>query len=501
MNNKQFSIGAIISYIIIFINSIYGLFVTPFLLQMIGTSEFGVYKAIGAFSASLAIIDLGIGSTVIRYISVIRSENDYKKIENYTAMAFIQTAFIIIFLISISSVFYPFIPQIFGKSFTVEEIKLAEMLFIILILNMSLNIVEKVFFGILIGSNHFIFGNSIKLFRVIFKIVFIFSIISYYRNAVFLVLIETVVVTLAIFFQFFYVKKKIKINFKLHYFDKKLFFESLTYSFLIFIYTLAVQFNGNVDNIIIGALIGTSAVAVYSISLQLWNMYQQFATSFSNLMFPTISNKIANNADNFELENTVIKVGRYQFVFMGAVLAGFFVLGKEFIFLWVGDDFSDAYIIALILMVPTIIPIIQNVCLTIIRVKNKIKFKTYAHVIMAIFNLIITYFGVKYFGYIAAAVGTAAGLIAVNIIAMNIYYIKVIKLDVFRIFREIFRRTWICVLLPTITVLIFKNFIDANIISFLIMTAIFIMQYSVLLWAFGFNLEEKKFLRSFIGIK
>lgn len=63
-SSNQVKGGAILSYILIFINFIYGMVITPYILAQLGSSEYGVYKTIASFSNSLMVLDLGIGTTV-----------------------------------------------------------------------------------------------------------------------------------------------------------------------------------------------------------------------------------------------------------------------------------------------------------------------------------------------------------------------------------------------------------------------------------------------------
>lgn len=492
---KQISGGLILSYVLIAINSLYGLFVTPFILNIIGTSDYGVYKTIASFSSSLAIVDLGIGSTVMRYISYFRASSDKRTAENYSAMALCQGTGIVILLGIIAYIAYSFIPTIFSSKFTDSELEMAKLLFVVLIINMCFNVFENIFFGIISGNSKFVFANTVKLLRILMRICMIIALLSLFKNAVAIVAIELSITVLVIIIEFIFVVSKLNLKIKLYYFDKSLFRESLGYSILLFIQAVVVQFNGNIDNIIIASLVGSGAVAVYSIGLQFFSMFEHFAMAFSNLMLPFVTEQVVNNASNEELENTVIKVGRYQFIFLGAVLIGFIVLGKNFISLWVGDSFLDAWKIGVILMVPTMIPLIQNVCLSILRAKNKLAFRTYALTTMAVINLLITYFGVKYFGYIAAAIGTAIGLVCANIVAMNIYYYKVLKIDVFRIFKGVFNKTWICILTPGIVIAITNHFIGLSAINLILQILLYIVIYIILLLFIGLNNSEKNMVK------
>lgn len=497
MDGKQLKIGAILSYVLIAVNSIYGLIITPFILGTLGVSEYGVYRTISSFSAPLIVMDMGIGSTVMRYAAKFYAEKDNERLENFSAMGMIQATIISLVIMAVSTLMYNFIDAMYSNSMTVSEIVKIKQLFVVLIINICLHVCENVISGIITGCNRFAFSNSVKLARLLFRIVLIYTVLAVSRNSLALVTIDLLLTVLTIFVEIVYLYKGLLLKIKYYFWDKLLFIESLKYSLLTFVQTVTLQLNGNVDNIVIGALIGPSAVAVYSIGLMLYSMYEQFAVAFSSLMLPTVTNQILAGASNRELEDTVIKVGRLQFAILGGALAGFAVIGKEFIDLWLGNDFSNAWIIALILIVPATVELIQNVCLSIIRAKNKLVFRTWALTIMAVFNLIITIVGVAHFGYLAAAVGTAIGLIGAHVIAMNIYYYRVLKINVLRIFAEIFRRTFACLALASIGLIVANIFIHGNWKEFLVKVTIFCLLYGFLMIMYGFNKSEKELLYSF----
>ena len=46
MKRNGAKIGAIMSYILIFLNTAYGLIVMPYILSQVGSSDYGVYRTI-----------------------------------------------------------------------------------------------------------------------------------------------------------------------------------------------------------------------------------------------------------------------------------------------------------------------------------------------------------------------------------------------------------------------------------------------------------------------
>ena len=86
MKINQVKYGALLSYVLIVVNSIYGLVIAPYILSQIGSSEYGVYKTIGALTATVAVLELGIGSMMQRYIARFNAEKDKKNLSNFSAI-------------------------------------------------------------------------------------------------------------------------------------------------------------------------------------------------------------------------------------------------------------------------------------------------------------------------------------------------------------------------------------------------------------------------------
>ena len=122
MSNKQVKFGAIFSYILIILNATYGLFLTPFIIDQIGDASYGVYKTISAFTASLMVLDLGLGGTMMRYIAKYRADSEDDKIPNFVFMGGIQASVICICVSIVTFVLYSFLDVIYQNGLTTEEL-------------------------------------------------------------------------------------------------------------------------------------------------------------------------------------------------------------------------------------------------------------------------------------------------------------------------------------------------------------------------------------------
>ena len=430
----------------------------------------------------------------MRYIAKFKSEERKDKIEAFVSMALGEGSLICCGLMVISAIVYVLIPTIYAEGLSPSEVELAKKLFVFLALNMVFHIVENVFNGVISGFNKFTVSNGIKLGRILFRVALLFVVFLFVKSAIALVLIDLFLTILQIIVELVYVEKKLGVRIKPSFknWDKELFAESFKYTLLIFVTTIAAQINNNLDNVVIGAIRGSALVAIYSMGLLIFGMFEQLSTSLSGVMLPTVTNVLKNDENGKQIQNTIINIGRIQFMLLGAALVGFTVLGKQAILLWLGEGYEDVYTITLILMAPALLELCVNVCLAVLRAKNMLGFRTAVLLATTVLNGIITIVGVRLFGYYAAAIGTAVSFLLGSVIIMNIYYWKKLSFNMFKIYRNIFSGTWICLLISGAAILVSSNFFNSGMISFILNAGIFFVVYGITMVLFGFKKEEKK---------
>ena len=69
---NQLKAGAVLNYVVIGLNSLVGLLYTPYMLRMMGQSEYGLYSLVASVIAYLTIMDFGFGNAIIRYTAKFR---------------------------------------------------------------------------------------------------------------------------------------------------------------------------------------------------------------------------------------------------------------------------------------------------------------------------------------------------------------------------------------------------------------------------------------------
>lgn len=493
--NKQVKIGAIISYLLIILNATYGIFLTPFIVRQLGDSSYGVYKSISSITAAFMVLDSGVGATVMRYVAKYKADEEENKIPNFLFMGLVQVLLICLLIVSLTVSAYVSLDNIYGESFTPAELSEAKTLFVFLAVGMLAHIGENFINGIISGYNRFAFANGARIFRLITRIIAIVIFLGIFKNSIVLVLIDLLVTLAFIAVELLYIRTKLRVKIQFSHWDKSVFKESFIYILLMFLGTLVDQVNGNFSIILVGAQIGTSAVTVYSMAVLIFNMYMNLSTAISGVMLPTVTMTLKSDDEKYtNTQSLVAQVGRIQFLLLGAVAAGFSILGIPFIKLWLGDGYHDVYALVLILLFPAMLELCINVCLSILRAKNKIGFRTAVIAVAAAFNLLFIAITLPYLGYFSAAWGTACSFLFGSVIVMGIYYYRILKINIVKLYGRIFKGIWLCILLSSGVAYLVSYLFAGAMYKLVFGILSFCIVYAATLLLFGLNKEEKNII-------
>lgn len=498
MKNNQLKAGVILSYAIIVINCIVNILITPFLINNIGNSEYGLYQLIGAFVGYLTILDFGLGNAVIRYIAEYRQKGDKKKESNFLATTCLLYAVICVLIVLISIVLYFNLDSVFGKTLTSMELQEAKIMFIILVINLVVTIPGGMFNSIINGYEKYIFPRILSIVKTLVRVAVLYFLVTMGFKAIAIVVLDTVLNFAIIFINYIICKRHIHIKIKLYSFDKKMLKEIFNYSFFIFLNVIFNQINWKVDQTIIGMKISTAAVTLYVVGNNFSTVFQQFSTAISGVFLPKVTQMVVNGESKKSLTDFMIKVGRIQAMIIIYIYLAFLLLGRQFIQLMFGDGYQESWTSALLVMTGLLMPLIENSGLAILQAMKKHKFYVIVDLVIAVFNVIGTYMVVDYLGINGAALMTMMTLIIGHIIIINIYYHKTIKLEIGRFFKELSKGIVIAVLIVSVlSFFIIGKLMINSWITFIVVAGGFSLLYFGIMWLMGTNAYERNMIKSY----
>lgn len=491
MKINQRKAGVILSYLGEIVKILVNLAYTPIMLRLLGQSEYGLYQLVYSVVSYLSLLSLGFGSSYLRFYSRYRAEKDDDGVAKLNGM--FMTIFCVISLICIFSgaIMIKNIRTIFGTGLTDAEYSTAKVLMGLLIINLAITFPNSVFNCSITAHEKFLFQKLLILLQNLFSPFLTLPLLILGYGSIGMVSVTTFL-TFALFLtNAFYCFKKLRIHFCFHGFKIGLLKEMWFFTFFIFLNQIIDQINWSVDKFLLGRLAGTTAVAVYGVGGQINTMYQSFSTSISNVFVPKVNRIVAETNDNNELTKLFTKVGRIQFMVIVLILSGFLFFGRPFVSIWAGDGYDASYSVALFLIIPVTIPLIQNLGIEIQRAKNMHKARSVIYMMIAIANVFISIPLIKIMGPAGAALGTAISLIVGNIFFMNWYYQKRIGLDMIYFWKQILSFIPALIAPGIVGVLLMKYANITGLVKLGLYAVVYAIVYALSMYFLGMNNDEK----------
>lgn len=448
-SNKQIKTGAIISYLTIGFSIIAGLIYTPWMISIIGQSNFGLYT-LATSLVTMVTIDLGLSSAVTRFISKYRAENDYESIRKFlgiTYKLFISLA--LLFLISLTFVYFN-VDRIFLK-LSLDEIEKAKVLLAIAGLYAVISFPFHPLDGLLVSGEWFIFQKSIALFSKVFHLLLMVAALIMGYGLYALVIVNAISGIVVIGLKFYFLQKTDPYKIEWKSFDKTMTKEIFSFSLWVMVISIAQRLILNVTPSILGITSGSREIAIFSAAMTIEGYVWTFATVLGGMFLPKVSKLIyGDNARPEAIQTLMIKVGRIQFILLAAIVSIFIVAGRDFFLNWLGSDFEKSYLITVFLILPGLITIPQEIALTTLIASNKIKYNAYSKLIIAALSIGLSYILSLKFSSTGAGIAIFAGNLIGGAIVLNIIYARVLKLNVW----EFFKKCQISMSLPFVLVII-----------------------------------------------
>jgi O-antigen/teichoic acid export membrane protein len=493
--------GVIVSYLYTFGQIAVQLLFVPLLLGGIGQAEYGLYQLVGSVMAYIVSINGILSAGVGRYYCMYLAECDSERMENTLAISkrlYLILSIASFFVVLVLSVVIRFV---YAESFSTGQLDEMSAMLIVLGLNCIVTMNNAVYIAAITAHERFVFLKLSQLIALIAQPAFVAVLMRFWGNALMVCAVILLTNALCALSQRFFCVRKLGIKATYHGWDKSLVGGLLKFGSAIIMVTIADQIFWKTDQLIIGYFYGADSVAIYAVGSQIFSAYMAVGTAVASVFMPKVSFLYHKERDLAGISTLFAKVGRISFIVCGQILGAFIIFGDAFILLWVGEGFHESYLIALIIMIPYTIDIVQNLGLTILQVEDKYYFRGVMYLLIAILNIVATIALVQCYGILGAAVSTAVATILGNGLLMNWYYAKRAKIDIKLFWSEV------CKLLVPMTIVAALVYCCWHLLgwspswcSILLAGVLYCICQFALLWIAGFNDYERGLIASILKL-
>lgn len=499
MRNNQLRSGVLLSYVNLALGMVIPFIYTPIMLGILGQAEYGLYSLSSSAVSYLSLLSFGFGSTIIRYIAKYRAEGDKTEVEKafgfflvlYSTMAVLVLVGGIIIICNIDT--------LFSNGLTALEMEKMRTLVLIMAFNSALSFPISVFSAMIAAYERFVYEKVLNILSTAAGPVV--NLIALYLgySSVGMAVAGTIVQLIFLPSKMIYCFRELGLKPVFARIPKTLFKEMVGFSFFTFLATLVDMLFWSTDKVILGMLAGTASVAIYNMGGTFNSIVMNLSTSISGVLVPRITAMVTSHTPKEEWTPLFIRVGRLQFIIIGLIISGFSVFGRDFLSLWVGSEYKNAFWVAVLTLFPLCVPLIQNTGISIITAQNKHKFRSVVYLFIAIANVISTWVVVPRWGYLGAALCSCVSYLLGQGLIMNIYYYRVTGLDIPRFWGNILRMAIVPGTMLILGLILLNHISLDNWILFFAGVLLYTLVYAVAMYCLAMNDYEKDIIRKPLG--
>jgi len=423
--------GAIISYLLVVVNIVAGLFYTPWMINELGKTDYGIYSLALSIIAIFS-FDFGLGYAITKYVAHYKSIGDSEKADNL--MGIIYKMYLIISAIIFAALLgiYFFLPSLY-QSFSSDELDKLKIVYIIVGFFAVISFTFMPQQGLIVGNDKYPQSKLIELGQKIVNIAAII-IVLLLDGGLYLFVAVTCAVSLAtILVKTIFIRRTrmfgSKPNFKFR--DSSMLKMVLATSIWTAVIGIGQRLTLSIQPAVIGIFSGPDPVAVFALAVTIETYAYTFSNATEGMFMPRLSKMASSNASVASFEGEAIKIGRINLLIFGLLFVGIVSLGQGFISIWTrssaNNDFSQSYYVLILILFPFLSVNTQIIGKYLMLVKDKMRYVAYSSIATAIIttliSLLLSWLAPEY-GAIFAGVGICVGQLIGWAVMNNIFFHK-----------------------------------------------------------------------------
>ena len=391
-------------YLAIAVEAMLGLVVLPFNIAHLGQSAYGLWMLTASVTTYFSVLDLGYGGALVKFVAQYRARRDARALNEILSTTFVVFATFgaITYLVAVVIAIY------IGKLFqlTPDQIHTGRIVMLIISLNVAVGMAVSVFGGVINGFQRYDLNNLVgTVTSVIAAAVNVAVLLAGYGlielvAATTLVRLLSYVVYRANAYQVFP-----ELQLRLASFRRARLREMTSLSVFMLLIDWANKLNYSVDALVIGAFIGTSAVAVWVVGQRLAEIVQRLTNQLNDVLFPTVVDN--DTADRIHrLQAILIQGTRLSLATVVPMGGAMMLMAAPLVRAWVGAEFAGSVIVLQLLSLTVIVRIGAATATTLLKGAGEHRLVAFANVAAALVNIAVSIAIVKPLGLVGVAIGT-----------------------------------------------------------------------------------------------
>ncbi len=333
--------GTLTRYLLLAVNIGTGIFLMPFTVQHLGKSQYGLWMLIASTTYYFALLDLGYGNGIVRDIVEADTRADTPRVNRIVSTFFcVYTAIGVVACAACAALIVFAIPRF--PTLSPRDIRTAQTVLAILGARIALGYPMTVFGAVTNARQGFVLNNSIAIVLLVLNAIVTYVVLTVGGSLVALVACTAALSAVgygAYAWSAWHVFPELEI--RPSHFSRAEWRQVTTFSTYLFIVALGSQISFNVDNLVVGASLGTVAVAIYAVAARLAEHQRRICDQFSGMMFPVVVG-LGARGDADGLRAALIDGARVSMLLAAGVTTALVGFARPLIDRWMGAGFDGS---------------------------------------------------------------------------------------------------------------------------------------------------------------
>ena len=405
-----------------------GFLVAPVVVHGLGNTGYGLWTLVLSLTGYFGLLDLGIRSSVGRFVVRHLALNDEEKVNRTvsTACAILSAGGALALIATLV------VLKFFFSSFKIDPgyESAGRMAMLITGINISCILPLGVFSAVLIALERYDITSGVAIVSELLRAALVVTAVKLGYGLVALALISVLITALqysalAIFAKGLYRPLKLRFAF----IDATTLRDLFGFGIYRFIWIVANQLIFYSDSVVIGIFLGASSITFFAIAGSLINYGRSIVSLLTDTLVPTAA-RLDAKQDLAGLQKLLIMGTRMALIVSLPTCLGLMFLGKQFIVLWMGAPYAGAAVFLVVLTIPQFGSMSQYVSALILAGMAKHKVLAYLVFAEGAANLLLSIFLVKRIGLIGVAWGTVIPALICSTLVVPAYTLRILKVSV-----------------------------------------------------------------------
>jgi O-antigen/teichoic acid export membrane protein len=426
---KRFALNVIMNWVAMAVSMVVPFFLTPFVIRSLGITAYGIWILAVSTVSYLGILDLGLRSAVIRFVSKAVAQDKPEDATSAIAAALWVRLLMCAGVAAVSIILALIFPHLFKIPHEMQ--RAAQITVLMCALGIGFTLVSGVFGAVLSANHRFDLLSIISALQTLARAGGVILILRHGHGLVALACWELTVgmlgglATSGIALKTFPICRVKTLRPEMPLLKK-----IWSYSLTTFIFIIAVQIITNTDNLVVGAFVGVQMVAFYAIGGSLMDYSWRVVSAVSTTFTPIASNLEASGK-NEDLRRFLLRGTQATLAIALPISWGLALRGKTFITLWMGPQYSEiAGNVVQILILCQFLGIANGTAASVMMAIDKHKPVAKWAVIEAVLNFGCSIILVKTVGIYGVAWGTTIAMTFVHLYFWPTYVKKTLDIPI-----------------------------------------------------------------------